>query len=645
MRASRHVVPLLSFVACALAGAVAQTPQLPGVQALGAEAAAQLGRGGVGVAVLRGTEVVHRGLHGGFAPDVALPIASASKWLAVATVLTLVDDGTLDLDVPVARYVEELDRADKRDLTLRQCLACTGGLAARLADRMRGWDMKDFAAAVADAPLRAQPGSSFRYGGVGFQLAAVAAERASKKRWHELFEARIAAPLGMASTRFGTLLPPGGDAGTTALPWVAGGAVSTLDDYTRFLRMLAGRGEVDGVRVLRETSVAAMFRDQVPERVEVQAVGFAAERVRYGLGTWLEPIDGTDALRASDPGAFGFTPWLDLDGGGAGVFAVRDRVQRVLPHVRRVQDEVRVALRSPAVAGTAETVALDHGGRDRRYHLHLPPNAQAKAQAGLPLLLVLHGGGGSGEQVRETTGLAELGVRAGFVVAFPDGTGPLKSRLLTWNSGDIAVYAAEHGVDDVGFLRAVVLDVQRRVAIDPQRVWATGHSNGGMMCHRLAREAADVFAGIAVVAGAMDFTAVDAADPIAALLVHGTADEHVRIDGGRPRAGVGRAADRRDAALQAAVDYYVARNALSAHVDERVDGKVAVRTWAHGKDGKAALPVRTIVLDGGGHAWPGAAGAPRAGADAAFPFGASAAIVEFFASLPERRPAAAAPGR
>jgi polyhydroxybutyrate depolymerase len=92
--------------------------------------------------------------------------------------------------------------------------------------------------------------------------------------------------------------------------------------------------------------------------------------------------------------------------------------------------------------------------------------------------MVLHGGGGSGEQVRESTGLAEAGVRAGFVVVFPDGTGPLRTRLLTWNSGGIPVYAAEHDVDDVAFLRAVVADVQRRVPIDAARVFATGHSNG-----------------------------------------------------------------------------------------------------------------------------------------------------------------------
>jgi polyhydroxybutyrate depolymerase len=346
-------------------------------------------------------------------------------------------------------------------------------------------------------------------------------------------------------------------------------------------------------------------------------------------------------VRGSDPGAFGFTPWIDPDLGIGGVFAVRDRVGRVLPQLERIQVAVRAAMRSPQVAGEASTVALEHGGRERRYHLHVPPHAQNIA--GMPLLLVLHGGGGNGEQVRATTGLAEAGVRAGFVVVFPDGTGPLRQKLLTWNSGGIAVYAAEHDIDDVAFLRAVVKDVQRRVPIDAERVFAAGHSNGGMMCHRLAREAADVFSGIAVVAGAMNFTAVDAKSPIAMLLIHGTADQHVLYDGGTPRAAIGRAGERKDASVRTAIDYYLERNGLNGYPDKRIDGKVGTETWATGKNGTTTLPVRVVTLDGGGHAWPGSAEKTSRLADTPFPFEASAAILQFFGEVSATRQTTAVP--
>lgn len=605
--------------------------ELPAVTTAMRQFMGELRLDAAGLSVVTPGGEVHRSRHGDLADEQVLPIASASKWLAVATLLTLVDDGVLDLDVPVGRYVKEFDRVDKASLTLRHCLAHTGGVTPRPFDRMRGWDSAKFAATAADAALRDNPGASFRYGGVGFQIAAVAAERATGKSWHELFAARVAGPLGMKDTKFGTLSPVGGEPGTAALPWAAGGAVSTLSDYSRFLRMLMGDGEFEGRRILAAASVAAMWRDQVPELVEVRSVGFPAENVRYGLGTWIERL-APDVTRVSDPGAFGFTPWIDLDLRVGGVLVVRDRVGRVLENLRAVQDAVRAAAKSPDVAGADTTVALEHGGRTRRYHLHVPPNADGKL--GSPLLVVLHGGGGSGEQARDTTGLAEAGKRAGYVVVFPDGTGPLRGRLLTWNSGGIPVQAVERDVDDVGFLRAVVADVERRVPIDRRRVFAAGHSNGAMMCHRLAREATDVFVGIAAVSGAMNFTAVDPKTPIAVLLVHGTADEHVRYDGGAPKSAIGRAGDRVDASVQQAIDYYVARNDARGYPERKVDGKVHVDTYAVARaGGPAAAPLRVITLEGGGHAWPGAAGKTRAIADTPFPFDASRAILEFFTAL------------
>jgi polyhydroxybutyrate depolymerase len=196
------------------------------------------------------------------------------------------------------------------------------------------------------------------------------------------------------------------------------------------------------------------------------------------------------------------------------------------------------------------------------------------------------------------------------------------------------VYAVEHDVDDCGFLRTVVADVQRRTAIDPARVFAAGHSNGAMMCHRLARQAPDVFAGIASVSGAMDFTEQDSITPIAVLIVHGTADEHVLYHGGAPRQGTGRAGDRTDASVQDAIDYYVARNGLRAYPDSQKDGKVRIDTYATPADGKpGTAPVRVITLEGGGHAWPGTAAKGRLLADAPFGFPATQAIWDFFAGV------------
>lgn len=582
---------------------------------------------GSGLTVVRPYHELHRSLHGSFSGEQVVPIASASKWLTAAVIMSLVDEGKLDLDLPVSRYVEEFARDDHRRVTLRQCLSHISALPARINDRMKRWDMERFAEEAADEAMRNYPGTAFSYGGVGFQMAAIAAERVSGMTWHDLFAHRIAEPLGMRDTKFGTLQPVAGDPGKTALPWAAGGAVSTLNDYTRFVRMLLAEGEWHGKAVLSQESVREILRNQVPKRIDIKTDFVDTFDVRYGLGTWIENHDD-GLVRLSDPGAFGFTPWIDPDLNVGGVFAVKDRWKRIKRNMPRIYAAVREAVQSPAVAGTSETVLMRHGGRDRRYHLHVPPHDQD--DAGLPVIVVLHGGGGNGAQVRETTGFDKLGVQGGFVVAFPDGTGRLPKKLLTWNSGGIDVYAARHKVDDVDFLKNVVVDIQKRVPVNAGRIYVVGHSNGGMMCHRLAREAADVFDGIAVVAGAMNFTEADSEKPIAAILIHGTKDQNVLIDGGETKAGRKK---RSDASLQDAVDYYMARNKLIGYPLASVRDGANVDAYQRGKADEATEPLWVVKLTGGGHAWPGAARRTRLGGDKPHKWPATRAIVAFFRSL------------
>jgi polyhydroxybutyrate depolymerase len=647
----RNVLLALPWLVLAQA-ALAQRPSLPELTAAAADTVRSLDLGGAGfAAVLRG-RVVHQSVHGAFAADQVEPIDAASTWLAVATVMSLADEGQLDLDVSVGRYLSEFDHPEKRRITLRQCLACLAGLHPRVSGLERAESMADVARILADAPVRSDLGTEFVHGGVTFQVAACAAERVSGKSWHELFRTRIAGPLGMKRTTFGRMQPPGAEAGSTPVPWVWGGAVSTLEDYARFVAMLANGGEFEGVRVLSRKSVGDMFADQDrSRRLRVSSELFGSRDVRYGLGTWIEYWDEHGrAQRGSDPGAFGWTGWVDPDAGVGGVFAVRHRAEPVLRELPHLQDLVRELLTETG-RGADHEITLDHGGRKRSYLLHVPPQAELAQRVGdkLPLVLVLHGGGGNGQQAAESTGFSALADREGFVVAYPDGTGRLPRRLLTWNSGGIPVWAVEHDIDDVGFLKAVVRDVQGRLPIDADRVHATGISNGGMMVHRLAREAADVFAAVAPVSGAMNFTAADSAQPISVLIVHGTADRHVRYGGGEPLRATGRAGERTDASVADAARYYVLRNGLADEPRTETEGKVKTETWDRTASGTPARArVQVVTLDGGGHAWPGGRRARHLGADAPFDWPASERIWEFFAQA-RRQPApgapAAGPGR
>jgi polyhydroxybutyrate depolymerase len=126
-------------------------------------------------------------------------------------------------------------------------------------------------------------------------------------------------------------------------------------------------------------------------------------------------------------------------------------------------------------------------------------------------------------------------------------------------------------------------------------------------------------------------------------LVHGTADERVHYEGGAPKKAVARAGDRVDASVQAAIDYYLARNGLLGYPQQKREGKVRIDDYQDGRGGIATAPLRVITLAGGGHAWPGALEKARAVADTPFPFDASQAIVDFFRAFAPLRPPAAAP--
>jgi polyhydroxybutyrate depolymerase len=105
-------------------------------------------------------------------------------------------------------------------------------------------------------------------------------------------------------------------------------------------------------------------------------------------------------------------------------------------------------------------------------------------------------------------------------------------KLATWNAGHCCGGARDDAVDDVGFVRALVAELKRRLPVDAARIHATGMSNGGMMAHRLACDAADLFASVAAVAGTDNTTACTPSRPIPVLHIHALDDAHVLYGGG-----------------------------------------------------------------------------------------------------------------
>ncbi len=258
-------------------------------------------------------------------------------------------------------------------------------------------------------------------------------------------------------------------------------------------------------------------------------------------------------------------------------------------------------------------VRLPVGGRERLALIHLPPASVGSRP--LPLVLVLHGGGENAEMAQRNTAFSARADKLGFIVAYPNGTGAQRRRGLTWNAGDCCGYARQNGVDDVAFLRALIARLRRNLRIDPLRIYAAGFGNGGMMAHRLACEASEEVAAVAVVGGAL-LARCQPAQPVSVVIIHGAKDPWVPFGGGK----VG---NQTFPAVADAVAFWVTHN--GAQVPRRTErGSVVLETFP---DGRKGTEVMQITLKEGTHAWP--AGEPPA-------FSATGAILDFFAAHPKQ---------
>jgi polyhydroxybutyrate depolymerase len=263
----------------------------------------------------------------------------------------------------------------------------------------------------------------------------------------------------------------------------------------------------------------------------------------------------------------------------------------------------------PRVASAAEVVpgkaivfpgdhrfSLHHQGIERWYRVHVPRSS--------PVVLAFHGGGGNMDvQANDSYyGLLSQSERSGHVLVFPNGYSRLSSgKFATWNAGSCCGQAQKRNVDDVGFVRAVLADVSRRLPIDRDRVFATGMSNGAMFSYRLACEMADTFTAIAAVAGT-DGTAENChpSRPVSILHIHARDDDHVPWGG-----GVGRASLTRTefASVPATVSKWVRLNGCQAAPYTVLKAPGATCEVHRGCRG--GREVQLCVTASGGHSWPG----------------------------------------
>jgi polyhydroxybutyrate depolymerase len=235
---------------------------------------------------------------------------------------------------------------------------------------------------------------------------------------------------------------------------------------------------------------------------------------------------------------------------------------------------------------------MESGGFTRDYILHIPPGYGSVAS---PLVLLFHGFALDGRVMLDYSALGSIADRENFVVVSPTGTGDPHR----WNST-----AGGGGADDLLFVNDLLDKLEMQLCLDPERVFATGYSNGGGMSMRLACDAYDRVKAVGLVAAV--FQPCTPKAPLIAF--HGTADALVAFEGRVAQATPGGTPGPESSgfpAIRQAVETWAA--ALGCAATPNVSNPTEhVELSAYPGCSSNNGAVQLYVVDGGGHTWPGA---------------------------------------
>jgi polyhydroxybutyrate depolymerase len=225
--------------------------------------------------------------------------------------------------------------------------------------------------------------------------------------------------------------------------------------------------------------------------------------------------------------------------------------------------------------------------------------------------MMLHGAGGSGKNVFESTGWTEMGEKEGIVTVFPNGTPRDESRPesfsrnpQTWNSGaTISLSSGELSaiakkIDDIGFLTQLIERVCRQIKIDRRRIFVAGHSNGAQMAYRFASERSPMIAAVGVMAGHSYAEQKPLASPVSLVQIVGDNDPFTPMAGGK--AGVLGRTMTVPPALDSPRHWAESIGISDSAKVSRDDSTLTIRRWGPGSNGAEVL---SIVVKGHGHAY------------------------------------------
>jgi polyhydroxybutyrate depolymerase len=265
-----------------------------------------------------------------------------------------------------------------------------------------------------------------------------------------------------------------------------------------------------------------------------------------------------------------------------------------------------------------QRLTIEHGGLQRSAVLYHPKTSDVSAA--LPLVLMLHGMGGTAAYAVRETGWSDKATKEGFVVAYADASRPDATRAANfrknpqaWNDGSGRFHAGPQRVDDSGFVRALIGRISATHRIDARRVYVTGFSNGASMTFKLGHELADVVAAIAPVSGASWHNPPQPARGLSLLYITGMADPLNPIEGGFPK--LANAGQEQGGRAKPAVQEMILQwaEALKCQTGGLADttGDTTADTTRHGVRTRRYTGCRDggelmfVTVEGMGHVWAG----------------------------------------
>jgi len=237
-------------------------------------------------------------------------------------------------------------------------------------------------------------------------------------------------------------------------------------------------------------------------------------------------------------------------------------------------------------------------GELRTYLLHIPAHYDTIRRA--PLVIVLHGHGESAENFEKYTGMSDKADAEGFIAVYPQALGDPSD----WHTA----IDGPSKRDDIRFVRGIIDLLEHRYRIDRRRIYAAGHSNGGIMTYRLASTLSDKLAAVGVTAGSIGMVdekgdtlrIAPPSHPVSVIHFHGMQDQDVPYGGGPESDGPDNIVSVRNT-----IGFWLNADHCNAKPASRTvsaDRNVIIDSYHPCADGTA---VELYTILDGAHRWPG----------------------------------------